>query len=99
MKLADYEMAEAVQTNPNLCVPWYLTAAYLYYICDVSILSDEAFDELARFMLEEWGAIEHWHKHLITEDDLRAGTLLRRDFPQRVIGAATFKLQQLREAA
>lgn len=98
MRLGDDEMAEAVQNNPNLCVPWYLTAAYLYYVCDISILSDAAFDELARYMLEEWESIEHWHKHLITEDDLRAGTLLRRDFPGRVIGAATYKLEQLRAA-
>lgn len=98
MRLADQEMEDAVSENPNLGVAWYLAAACSYYEFDTPILSDGAFDALAKFLLDVWGAVEHWHKHYITEEDLRAGTLLRRDFPQRVVGAATFKIAQLREA-
>ena len=52
-----------------------------------SILSDGLFDGLAKRMLECWDDIDHWHKDLITTGDLEAGTLLARDFPERVKGA------------
>tara|TARA_R110000782_G_scaffold186064_1_gene276132 strand:+ start:323 stop:664 length:342 start_codon:yes stop_codon:yes gene_type:complete len=73
--------------NPNMMVPWYLMASYSYYVEDDPILSDGLFDELAHKMLESWDTIEHWHKELITEEDLKAGTLLIREFPNRVINA------------
>lgn len=77
----------AVEDNPNLSVPWYLMASYAYYVEDDPFLPDAAFDMLAELMIEHWDQIEHRHKHMITLDDLRAGTLLRRDFPEIVKGA------------
>lgn len=71
--------------NPSMMIPWYLMASYAYYVEDDPILSDGLFDALAKRMLECWNSLEHFHKHLITEDDLKAGTLLNRDFPSRVI--------------
>jgi NAD-dependent DNA ligase len=73
--------------NPNMMVPWYLMAAYSYYEKDDPILSDGLFDALAKRMLECWNDIDHWHKDLITTEDLEAGTLLARNFPERVKGA------------
>lgn len=87
MKPLDSYMWGLVKKNRNLSVAWYLMASYAYYELDQPLLTDSAFDELAKFMLHRWGAIKHRHKSLITEDDLRAGTLLRRDFPEIVIGA------------
>ena len=70
--LFDQECLDAIE-NPNMMIPWYLMASYAYYEEDDSILSDGLFDGLAHCMLEVW--------------DLKAGTLLRRDFPGRVKGA------------
>lgn len=72
--------------NPNMLVPWYLMASYAYYIEDDPIMSDATFDNMAKNMLQTWSDIKHWHKYLISEEDLKAGTLLNRDFPLRVIG-------------
>jgi hypothetical protein len=47
-------------------------------------------------LLDKFDEIEHRHKHLISKDDLAAGTgytLTKKDYPQIVIGAA----KQLRE--
>lgn len=87
MKPLDAKMWKVVKHNRNMSVPWYLMASYAYYGLDTPILSDAAFDELSKWMLMRWKAINHRHKEWITEDDLKAGTLLRRDFPQIVKGA------------
>jgi hypothetical protein len=87
-------MWRLIGDNPNLSVPWYLMASYAYYELDEPFLPDADFDALASFMLEDWENIQHRHKHLITEDDLRAGTLLRRDFPEIVKGAALDIIQR-----
>jgi hypothetical protein len=80
----DEYMWSLVKTKRNLMVPWYLMAAYSYYELDDPILEDASFDLLAKKMLDRWAAITHRHKHLITEDDLKAGTLLRREWPEIV---------------
>jgi hypothetical protein len=70
-----------------MTVPWYLMGAYAYYVEDSPIISDQVFDKLALTLLKAWGDIEHFHKHLISFDDLRAGTLLLKEYPGRVKGA------------
>ncbi|MBD3756095.1 MAG: hypothetical protein IE937_10740 [Gammaproteobacteria bacterium] len=84
----DKEMWATVTQDINKSVPWYLMSAYAYYELDDPFLTDASFDALAKFMLENWDEIEHRHKHLITEGDLEAGTLLNREFPLIVKGAA-----------
>lgn len=82
-----------VEKNINMTVPWYLMAALAYYEEDDPILEDTTFDALAKTMLGSWDQIEHSHKELITEGDLRAGTLLIKSFPPRVKGG----LRELRK--
>lgn len=65
----------AIGSAPNSIVPWWLMASYAYYVHDLSILTDETYDQLAKDMLARWGEIKHPHKKLITPDDLKAGTL------------------------
>lgn len=89
----DKDCLDSIETNINMCVPWYLMAAYAYYKEDTPILSDSRFDRLARLMLERWDDIEHFHKHLITTKDLEAGTYLG-EYPKRVAGA----VKQIRSA-
>ena len=64
----------------------YLMCAYAYYVEDDPLISDAEFDELSKFILEHYNAIDHPHKHLITKEDLTAGTYLG-TYPAMVIGA------------
>lgn len=91
-RLYDVEMMKIINKNLNLSVPWYIMACYAYYVEDNPIISDEAFDILAKKMLNNWTTISHWHKRHITLGDLRATTYLDKGYPQRVISA----LQTLR---
>lgn len=84
MNLDNY-VAGVFSENINMMVPWYLMASYAYYKEDESILSDSFFDEMGKTMLAVWDDIEHFHKHLISRDDLTAGTYLG-EYPSRVIG-------------
>lgn len=81
----------AIKGAPMSIVPWYLMASYLYYVHDVSLLTDALYDQLAKDMLAKWGDIKHQHKHLITPEDLKAGTLYRlkeEDYPNMTKNAA-----------
>ena len=90
--LDDYA-AEIFADNINMMVPWYLMAAYAYYKQDEPILTDAFFDAMGKTMLERWDDINHYHKHLITVDDLAAGTYLG-DYPSIVKGALEEMLAQ-----
>jgi hypothetical protein len=93
--LDDYA-AEIFADNINMMVPWYLMAAYAYYKQDEPILTDAFFDAMGKTMLERWDDINHYHKHLITVDDLAAGTYLG-DYPSIIKGALEFvKLKNTR---
>lgn len=54
----------------------YLMCAYAYYKEDDPIITDHEFDALAKWILHNYDDIEHMHKHLITKNDLVAGTYL-----------------------
>ena len=79
----DKHCSDLIDDNINMSVPWYLMAAYAYYVEDRPLLSDSCFDRMAKKMLSEWGNIEHMHKHHISKDDLTAGTFLG-EYPSRV---------------
>ena len=69
-------------------VPYYLMSSYLYYQCDKQVLNDDEYDTLAKRLLDEWDSIEHMHKHLITKDDLTAGTGYAIKYNNRIKNAA-----------
>lgn len=81
-----------LQDNRHLLVPWYLMASYLYYIKDISLLTDLTYDlEVCKRLDAEWESIEHQHKTLVRREELCCGTgyyLLEADYPLRVTGAA-----------
>jgi NAD-dependent DNA ligase len=82
----DNHAAELFAKNINMMVPWYLMAAYAYYVEDDPIFTDSFFDNLAKTMLAVWDDIEHRHKHLISVGDLEGGTYLG-EYPSIVAGA------------
>lgn len=83
--LLDFHFNSVFAENKNMMVPYYLIASYGYYEDNFSIISDHLFDSMAKTMLDEWDSIEHFHKSLITKNDLEAGTYLGK-YPNRVIG-------------
>lgn len=82
----DNYAANLFSKNVNLMVPWYLMASYAYYIQDKPILTDAFFDDLAKTLLSAWNEVQHRHKHLISEDMLRAGTYIG-EYPGIIKGA------------
>jgi hypothetical protein len=64
----------------------YLMCAYAYYEQDDPLISDVEFDMLAKYILQNYDDISHFHKHLVTKEDLEAGTYLGK-YPERVKGA------------
>lgn len=72
--------------NPNMLVPWYLMAAYAYYVQDDPIITDGCYDSIVEKLLQNWDTITHRHKCMICLDSLRAGTFLG-EYPQIVEGA------------
>ena len=85
MALTDIEKAclEICDDNINMMIPWYIMAAYAYYVDDNPILEDTTFDKLANKILKVWDKIEHMHKDYINQDMLKAGTYLG-EYPSRV---------------
>ena len=77
---------DTIESNPNMLVPWYIMAAYAYYKDDDPIFSDAFFDNMSKIMLDEWMNIYHYHKDLITIEDLKGGTYLGK-YPSIVKGA------------
>lgn len=74
----------------NMLIPWVLILSYGYYIRHDSIVSDTTFDLMMKTLLDNFDEVDHVHKHLITKDDLSAGTMytLRHDdYPKIVVGA------------
>ena len=64
----------------------YLMCAYAYYVEDDPLISDTEFDELGKYILEHYDAIDHPHKKYVTKSDLEAGTYLGK-YPSMVKGA------------
>lgn len=74
----------------GLALQHYLMASYAYYILDKNLMEDEAYDALAKLLLEHWDEFEHQHKYLLTKEDLKAGTafaISEDKYPNIVIGA------------
>ena len=70
MKFSEVDL----RNNP---ISMYLMAAYAYYKDDDPIMDDYQFDALAKYLEQNIDRLPpHPHKHLITKDDLRAGTYL-----------------------
>lgn len=62
------------KTNPSSCVAWYLLSSYCYYREAESLLSDEVFDRLCKYMYDNWDSLEHKLKYLVDKESLTAGT-------------------------
>jgi hypothetical protein len=96
----DAKGRELIEFNPHLIVPWFIMASYLYYHKNLSLFSDEYYDELSKELLSRWDQVEHRHKHLITKEHLIAGslyTLKEEDYPEICKSAALSRARELGE--
>lgn len=90
-KNKDLQCRKIIHSDPNMMIPWFLMASYLYYQKEISIISDELFDELCSHMVEKWDTLDHPNKVYITLDDLRAGSgfaIAEATYPHRVRSSA-----------
>ena len=94
----DNVVRECFKKNPNTCVPWFISSSYCYYILYQSLLTDEFFDKLCAWMLDNYESLEHEHKHLVTKDMLVAGSgfnIPYDGYPLRVQNSASYFIEQL----
>lgn len=76
----------------------FLVTSYAYYVRYVSLLKDEQYDKIAATLLKHWDEFEHPHKHLVSKDDLRAGTLYAtKNYPPIVKHCAELKIRDHEE--
>ena len=83
----DQAARECFKINPASAFSWWLSSSMAYYILYESLLSDEVFDKLSKYLLENYDKLEHTNKSLVTKEGLKAGTgyyLRREDYPLRV---------------
>ena len=79
----------------------YLISSYVYYKVLDNIIPDHVYDEIANILLRNYQEVEAFQLHfhgrvLVTEDDLRAGTLYAlpsNQYPDRVVVAADMWLR------
>ena len=74
--MIDKHCLDIIEKNMNMLVPYYIMAAYSYYIEDDPIISDATYDQIGKWLLENYDIVEHQHKHLIDKEQLEAGTCL-----------------------
>lgn len=79
--LSDRKAMDAIGRSRNMLIPWYLIAAYAYYVLDTPVLADATFDEICRMLDDEWDDLEHMHKAWVSRGDLSAGTRMSTAYP------------------
>lgn len=52
----------------------YLYASYLYYEEDLSVWTDELYDQHCHFLLTKYHKLPEWFTQRVSKDDLSAGT-------------------------
>lgn len=96
----DEVVRECFKVNKNSCISWFLASSFAYYCKNESLLKDETFDKMCKFMLDNWDSLEHTNKHLITKDMLRMGTgafIKEADYPTRIKVTADMFIRGLYE--
>ena len=79
---------------PSRLLSIFLMASFLYYRYNRSVLTDPEYDSLCVLLLKKWDSFEHQHKHLVTKEDLKAGTGFAIIYPKIVTGASLLWLEE-----
>jgi len=67
-------LEQRVAGDPGRALQLFLMASYLYYEVHYSPLTDADFDALCVYLQGEYDFMDHPHLHLVSYDDLVAGT-------------------------
>ena len=67
--------------SPNRLLAWFLISSYCYYNLSDPVMTDMDFDYLTERLKQEYENVDHPHKHLVTENNLKAGTGYDIDYP------------------
>lgn len=86
--MLDSHVSTVIEKNKNMLVPYYIMAAYSYYVQDDPIISDSLYDCIGKELLKNFDGVEHYHKHLLDIDQLSAGTCLIK-YPEIIKGAVS----------
>lgn len=73
--LRDDEARRSFKSGKNTTISWLFSASYAYYILDRPILSDAVFDNLCKYVYDNWEGLEHQHKSLLSKEDMANGSL------------------------
>lgn len=87
--LHDARCRDVVRANPNMLVPWVLSAAFAYEHLSTSIISDGLYDDLCQQLAQRWAEVSHVHKRLLNPEWFPKGSIpLPEDaYPARIVGA------------
>ena len=94
----DNVVRECFKKNKNSCISWFLSSSYCYYILYQSLMTDEAFDKMCKWMLENYDSLEHEHKSLVTKEMLSVGSgynIPYDGYPLRVQNSASYFIEEL----
>ncbi len=95
MTTLDSYCRERISANPNMLVPWWIMAAWVYdqHRGGEVLISDALFDEIAERLDREWETITHWHKPLLDRRLLKSALAIRGQWPLRAVHCAQIRLQ------
>ena len=94
----DQQARDDFKLSKKSVIGWIILASYCYYQRDENILSDEAFDKMCKYVLGNWTVIDHKFKYLMSEEDMKAGslnTLKYEDYPRGFIKIAEGKIKEV----
>ena len=80
-----------IAEHPASHVSWFLMSSCAYYCWHTSIISDDLFEQITKWLEANIDTIKHPHKHLISRDMFAMGSafnLRLGDYPLRVQSAA-----------
>jgi hypothetical protein len=78
---------EAFKISKASTFAWFLICSYAYHIKNNPLMSDEAFNKLCKFLLDNYVNLEHNLKNLVTYDMLKANSaknLSIADYPKTI---------------
>jgi len=67
---------------------WYLIHSFLYYVEGESIISDDDWLQIGKWLKDDWDNFEHRHKHLVDINSITSTAFYIREYPSITISTA-----------
>lgn len=92
----DTQVRELIVKHRVSPVAWWLMSSFSYYVLNKTIVSDETFDWIGRYIHDNWESIKHPNKRLIRRNGTFSGYYVR-SYPTRCKVATWRILESLEE--